>query len=367
MSATIDWQLRPGLTHSSPMLLVIFGAGASFDCGLPLQPLRIPLAADLVAPSFGSIAMDIPASRPIIDRLRYRMTAGRAGSLETELASLSEQANSSPERRQQLIAFRFYLLEVIRSTAERWLNNAFGFSHYLTFLNYLYDWHRRTGSTIRIATFNYDTLIDAAALDVFTGLTLNALSDYVERSDFQLFKLHGSTAWSRLLHSRPNLNSPVLRSVMELAAAGPLPDGEIISRYPPQPGEGVNDIVMPALAVPMAGKTAFECPSEHLERLQTDLPKVTHVLVVGWRAAEPHAIRLLEGSPAQEGLMPGYSLGVVSGSDESATEVIDNLGLAGERGRLTFVEPAGFSAFIERLDMHMADLLGPNLTATPRG
>jgi hypothetical protein len=56
------------------MLLVIFGAGASYDCGMPVQPLRIPLAADLVASTFGGIAMDIPASRPIVDRLRYRMT-----------------------------------------------------------------------------------------------------------------------------------------------------------------------------------------------------------------------------------------------------------------------------------------------------
>ncbi|MGO9906182.1 MAG: hypothetical protein ACLP4R_26435 [Solirubrobacteraceae bacterium] len=176
MHATTDWQLKPGLRHASPMLLVIFGAGASFDCGLPIPPLRIPRAADLVAPAFGGIAMDIPASRPIVDRLRYRMTGDRAGSLESELALLSEQAGSSPERRQQLIAFRFYLLEaMILSTAREWLNNAFGFSHYLTLLNYLYDWHRQTSSPIRVATFNYDTLIDAAALDVFTGLTLNAL------------------------------------------------------------------------------------------------------------------------------------------------------------------------------------------------
>ncbi|MGO9906181.1 MAG: hypothetical protein ACLP4R_26440 [Solirubrobacteraceae bacterium] len=154
----------------------------------------------------------------------------------------------------------------------------------------------------------------------------------------------------------------MLRTAMELAVSEPLPGGEIIARYPPPPGEGANDIVLPALAVPMAGKTAFECPIEHLETLRIDLPKVTHVLIVGWRAAEPHAIELLQGSIPQEGLMPGYSLGVVSGSPEGAQEVVDNLGIVARKGRLTFVEPEGFSAFIEKLGVHMADLLGPNLT-----
>ena len=37
-------------------------------------------------------------------------------------------------------------------------------------------------------------------------------------------------------------------------------------------------------------------------------------MIVGWRAAEAHAVKLLEGSAPQEGLTPGYALGLVSGS-----------------------------------------------------
>ena len=202
------------------------------------------------------------------------MTGDRAGSLESELALLSEQAGSSPERRQQLIAFRFYLLEaMILSTAREWLNNAFGFSHYLTLLNYLYDWHRQTSSPIRVATFNYDTLIDAAALDVFTGLTLNALpiTSRGATSLIQTARLDGMVAADP---ESPKREFALLRTAMELAVSEPLPGGEIIARYPPPPGEGANDIVLPALAVPMAGKTAFECPIEHLETLRIDLPNV---------------------------------------------------------------------------------------------
>ena len=60
--------------------------------------------------------------------------------------------------------------------------------------------------------------------------------------------------------------------------------------------------------------------------------------------------------------MPGYSLGVVSGSPEGAEEVVLNLDRVARKGRLTFVEPGGFSTFIENLSTRMADLLGPNMT-----
>ena len=150
-----------------------------------------------------------------------------------------------------------------------------------------------------------------------------------------------------------------------------LTDGEILFRpitdkvspRQRQPQDKPNEVGIPALAVPMEGKTEFECPDEQIAALKGDLPKVTHVLIVGWRAAEPHAVKLLDGSGPQEGLMPGYSLGVVSGSPEGAEQVVLNLDQVGRKGRLTFVEPGGFSTFIENLGTRMADLLGPNLTA----
>ena len=113
----------------------------------------------------------------------------------------------------------------------------------------------------------------------------------------------------------------------------------------------------------MAGKTEFECPAGHLEALRADLPEVTHVLIVGWRAAEPHAVELLTGSTPQEGLHPAYALGIVSGSEQDAEEVQRNLGAVAAKGRLAFVEPGGFSTFTEKLEVHMSDLDH----ATPRG
>ena len=50
--------------------------------------------------------------------------------------------------------------------------------------------------------------------------------------------------------------------------------------------------------------------------------------------------------------MPGYSLGLVSGSSEGAAQIVRNLDHVARKGRLTFVEPRGFSALIENIDTH---------------
>jgi hypothetical protein len=219
-------------------------------------------------------------------------------------------------------------------------------------------------------TFNYDVLLDTAASNVLDH-TFASIPDYTARSDFQLLKLHGSTTWARVFPTDLPNGMSTISAAIQMAADDLLTDGEILFRpiadqvspRQRQPQDKPNEVGIPALAVPMEGKTEFECPDEQITALEVELPKVTHVLVVGWRAAEPHAVRLLDGSGPQQGLMPGYSLEVVSGSPEGAAQVVLNLDRVARKGRLTFVEPGGFQTFIENLDTHMADLLGPNLTA----
>src|SRR5438067_881735 len=97
-----------------PKLLVIFGAGASFDSAdvarAPMQNVsRPPLAAHLVDEEYSPIAARIPQCLPVVDRLRSRMTTGAPWSLEHELGLLADSATDSPQRREHLMAFRFYL------------------------------------------------------------------------------------------------------------------------------------------------------------------------------------------------------------------------------------------------------------------
>lgn len=110
--------------NENQSLLVIFGAGASYDSyglrdGIRQPP---PLAKDLVDRRFDEITRELPASRPVIDRLRERMEAGEPSSLEVELARFAESGNQSVVRRQQLMAFRYYLHRAIEDTTQDWLS-----------------------------------------------------------------------------------------------------------------------------------------------------------------------------------------------------------------------------------------------------
>ena len=69
-----------------------------------------------------------------------------------------------------------------------------GQTHHMSLLNYLLDLQQSIGQRVLLATFNYDILLDSTVRDVITVWRLDGCFDsYIERPDFRLFKLHGST------------------------------------------------------------------------------------------------------------------------------------------------------------------------------
>ncbi len=96
------------------MLMVIFGAGASFD-SVPHRPpgmsfhereYRPPPANELFGdrPQFASAMEQFPKCLALIPHLR------KAGiSVEQELEKLQTEAEEDPERHRQLAAIRYYL------------------------------------------------------------------------------------------------------------------------------------------------------------------------------------------------------------------------------------------------------------------
>ena len=250
-------------TYRLPMLLVIFGAGASYDSAA-LSPAaeiagatRPPLAKDLLAPKFDELTDRLPEARPIIDLLRDRTSSAGAQPMEEALANLVGQAGASPIRQKQLIAFRFHLLRLIRGTAQKWFEQHHGFTHYVRLLNHLLNWQESARQRVLLATFNYDALLDMAAQDVLGWRPLD-LNSYISRDDFRIFKLHGSTEWSRVfdlgrLHQT--------RDTAELAMENPslLAHASIELGAPGLQVQLDGRLRFPSMAIPMAGKTGFEC------------------------------------------------------------------------------------------------------------
>ncbi len=334
------------------MLLVILGAGASYDSAAPAIG-RPPLANDLL--NYPSIAAEYRASRPVIDYLRRTMLEGDLG-LEEALERFSEMAASDDERRGQLVAFRFYLCRLIQNVTGGWLSTTHGFTRYLTLFNYLREWQSQSHERIRLVTFNYDMLIEDALESVISGWRFDSPGAYITREDWTLYKLHGSVSWSRVGRRRAgagiqsNVDSAIESSMQLEQEDLPIEQYPSLSATNAEPGEA---IYFPALAVPVARKTTFECPALHVEALESAIPEVRRVLICGWKAAEQHMIEMLQR------VQRPVRLGVVAGNEADLDDIHNRLGDVSHYGHRALDEAAGMEALADRLDDALAGVLGP--------
>ena len=311
--------------------MVIFGAGASYD-SVPSRPpsdyprleARLPLASELFSErdEVRDALSRFPQCRPIVPYLR----SPPAGvTIEQTLETLQSEAETDPERTRQLAAVRFYLHYVIWECERSWDGVARGITNYVTLFDQLRR-SRRPEETVCLVTFNYDRMIENALDSV--GLTIDSIPDYISQDTFKLFKLHGSVHWGR------EVNTPVVatedRNVWEVGRelierAEELDISTRFRMVQEHPIGKLGDVALfPAIAIPVETKRSYECPDDHLTSLQEHVPKITKILIVGWRAAEQHFLSLLKEFLSQE--VPAY---VVAGDKQSALEVISRIQQAG--------------------------------------
>src|SRR5438876_186338 len=132
------------------MLLVILGAGASYD-SLPLDIIdeiprtelgafRPPLAQNLFddRPTFGAALDMYPQCTALVSRLRQSVRGGAA--LEHELERYQEEAQDYPPHLRQLIAIRFYLQEILWTCGTRYRELSHGVTNYVRLLYRLDRW-----------------------------------------------------------------------------------------------------------------------------------------------------------------------------------------------------------------------------------
>jgi hypothetical protein len=285
------------------MMMVIFGAGASYD-SVPLRPpskynrtalpSRPPLADELFLDTgfFAASLREFPKCLPIVP---YLQTHDPEVTIERRLEVLQAEGESDPQRKRQIAAVRYYPHFMIAECEREWYGVAEGVTNYVTLLDQLR--RCRGNNPVLLATFNYDRLIENALGSVDIGMT--DISDYIRHDSFKLFKLHGSTHWARDV-AEPTITDVKDRNVWTIA-------NELIERAPElkisddyrvineRPiGKFDETPLFPALAIPVETKRVFECPTEHLDCLCEHLPKVTKILIVGWRGTEEHFLQLLK-------------------------------------------------------------------------
>jgi SIR2-like domain len=274
------------------MLMVVFGAGASFDSAPSRKPIartirgyRPPLADNLFdgREEFRTALNTYWQIQPIVPYLRDRGTR----SLEEVLQELYENTENHPQRSRQMMALRFYIRDVIDKCSMGWLKDVDGVTNQKTLVDQILEW---PSERTLFVTFNYDELIEDALLGL--GFRAQCFEDYITRlSQFALYKLHGSIRWARLV--KPS--APISQSELIDEAMNHNPHEKTGFRIYDNPAATTIDdwLAIPAITVPVYKKSSFECPVDHLNNLVDYLPRVDKILAIGWRAKEAHFMSLL--------------------------------------------------------------------------
>jgi hypothetical protein len=311
------------------MLLVILGAGASYDSA-PSRPTndgnysnlpnRPPLAKELFGnrPYFGQVMQRYQDCLDIAPRLRHLQDGV---SIESVLQLYQSEAIEDPVRVQQLAAVRYYLQEILTVCPSQWIAESHDMFNHRTLLDDIRHW-RKPGERVCFVTFNYDLIIDSALSHA--GLRLTDLSKYIS-SDFMLIKLHGSVNWGRVVATplpEAILRDPRLMALELIRQAGSInisQDYVMAGGNPPSSRD--NRGIFPALAIPVESKLEFECPEDHVHALRSFIPDVTKILIIGWRATEQPFLDML-----QKGLHDKRcQVMVVNGSSEEGENAVNKI------------------------------------------
>ncbi len=296
------------------MLMVIFGAGASYDSAEafrlvypggggfgpgyqtppsdPGGPWRPPLAKDLfVNPNhvFGDIVERYPKLSHILPNLR---ALSNNMSVEQTLESFQEEAEGNSEGQRELASVRFYLCELLNKITSAWGSRTNWVTNYGPLIRKILL-SNKTGEQVCLVTFNYELLLEYA-LYTF-DFRPRVPEEYLDSHQIlKLFRLHGSVDWSRLVDSPAGPLSPqeLIRQAEAIQVSKKFIRGNACD---PNTYSSSDRPVLPAIAIPMQTKTeqSFECPSSHLEYLLKMLPYITKILIIGWQGKEAHFTQML--------------------------------------------------------------------------
>src|SRR2546426_10215706 len=166
------------------MLVVVFGAGASFDSDTerPIAPnadyhFRPPLAKDLFAPKYGKWVLQYPESQGLITELR-----DASSTIEQHLERLTDASTARRSLKVQLAAIRYYLQAVISDSTFGWYEHepSGGVTNYVKLLQRIEAWRGATGESVCFVNFNYDTLLERACVGAGLGLNLRSVEQYIQ-------------------------------------------------------------------------------------------------------------------------------------------------------------------------------------------
>jgi len=296
---------------TAPKLAVILGAGASHDvCREPSclgEPTwQPPLVSNLFASRpFNNLLNSHLEAATILNDLRVEMGSPDAN---FEVALRNRWESTDPHIR--------HLMRFVPIALQQFFNKVS--QHYtLQPVNYSALVARTVGHGLHTAfiTVNYDTILEKVLVHfrlqedqiALKGISpeFDSMESYISYPRWLLVKLHGSANWGYRWKPPDDL--------LQLARKyePPHPDRNAIEFVAdPASFRDSSDAFYPALALPVAGKYGFVCPTAHEEELKSFLTHCRFFLFIGFSAKDQDLLDLLSTTVTQ-----AERLVVVSGKD----------------------------------------------------
>jgi hypothetical protein len=307
-----------GDSEPTEVMLVIIGAGASYDCipggpNGPATPIKVenlpaltypdfrpPLTQQLVAegPLTGITLDRYKACRSLVDYLRRELAdEEQAPTLEHALHRYGEDSRYDSMIDRHMTAFRFYLRDLLWSCTDYVTSPELiaGVTNYVTLVRRLTRWAGQQLACVCYVSFNFDLLLEnAVASHYFPDFDPFNRAEYLNYARFKILKPHGSVHWAWPVNDGSVVGArSVADDAVRLAPEVGVNERELRTETTPYhrldlSRAGNVPIQIPALALPVAEKTGFVWPQEQSDYLDGLQGRVQRVLTIGWRAAEPH-------------------------------------------------------------------------------
>lgn len=319
-------------------VVVITGAGASFDCVSghvhPDSPaLRPPLTKDLFSTVWKGTLENYPLARQAAAGIRQAMSQTGEDAIALEDYLRERMATSeSPHVQRCYRQVPLYLQDVL-SQASSFTRDPDNYNLLVTRALEMDD--------ALFLTLNYDTLLDSRFAE-YTPLVSGDRDWYVSAdSRWSLIKLHGSVNWGwrlDLLETHESLSrggrDTYNKVIDDYVEAQQLPAFENDRLEVFAVGQNLDKtrwdtsietaVYYPALALPLGPGDELVCPSTHLEVASETLKRMDglNILVIGYSGLDERVLQLLSAS--------GNSIRrlLVANGDATPTRTVENIATA---------------------------------------
>jgi hypothetical protein len=339
-------------------IVVIFGAGASFDC-IPGRP-GFPLTKDLFNQGHHGVRGALE-SFPLLNGDLADIALKSGPDLEAYFDSVLDETlnkESLPAHKRKknitrLATMQYYLQRLSQIFDPLGKQNN---SNYTRLLEWLDDQDAISKQPTYIS-FNYDTIFDYR-FSARYSFNPNRLMDYLQ---VKFIKPHGSSNWFTMIACPDNPDKQIVISANaeQLLLRQRRFDEIQVSTDATSLQQTIScnrtngKFENPTIILPVLGKFTMSV-YEHLkpvfEAMKTSISEADQVLIIGYRARDKDMIECFQNIPA------GKSINVSVVGTQTADVVQDDIVKMNASLYKGFVEDTGFSGFIEKLTQGLYEI-----------